>query len=300
MDDVQRDAGMAMVMICWLGAIFTFLLARRVGMERGYALLATTILALASPWLAYTRSFFVEPVIGLTVVIALYALEAERPLLAGFAAAASAIFKPPFAVIGAGFVVDRIQQKRWNDLLPLLASLSLCGLALVTFNYWLARTPVISGNLSGPWPLGTNTAQDFFQLSDTFVGSIHGLFIWAPWTIFAIFPIGRAFCSVTAAPRFMREMSLPMAAQLVILTASNFGPEVCYGPRYWVPFLPWMAVAAVYTVRSSGWSWKVTFLVLLIVSAAFSIIGALRYPQMFALSPWYLWHVDTSSSGWRL
>src|SRR5208337_2464963 len=104
---VQRDASLVMVLVSWLGAIFTFLLARKVGMGTGYALLATALLALASPWLAYNRSFFVEPVIGLAAVISLYALEGERPILAGTAAAAAAIFKPPLAVIGAGFVIDR-------------------------------------------------------------------------------------------------------------------------------------------------------------------------------------------------
>jgi hypothetical protein len=36
MEDVQSDASLVMVLICWLGAIFTFLLARKVGMGRGF------------------------------------------------------------------------------------------------------------------------------------------------------------------------------------------------------------------------------------------------------------------------
>lgn len=140
--------------------------------------------------------------------------------------------------------------------------------------------------------MGSNTAHDFSQLGDTLIGSAHGLFIWAPWTIFAIFPIGQAFCSAKRCPRFLHEMSLPMAMQLVVLTASNFGPGTCYGPRYWVPFLPWMAVAAVHVVRSTGWGWKLIFLLLAIASIAISIAGALRYPQMLSLSPWFLWHPE--------
>jgi hypothetical protein len=297
MDDVQRDASLVMVLICWLGAIFTFLLARKVGLGSGYALLATSVLALASPWLIYNRSFFAEPAIGLSVVIALYALESERPVLAGSAAAAAAFFKPPMAVIGVGFVIDRILRKRWREVIVLLSVLGLFGLILVTFNYWLARTLIISGNLSGPWPFGTNTAHDFHTLGETFIASDNGLFIWAPWTIFAIFPIGKAFCSIDAHPRFLREMSLPMAMQLAVLAASNFEVGSCVGPRYWVPFLPWMAVAAVYTIRSTGWSWKIIFLLLAIVSAAISIVATLRYPQMFSLSPWYLWHPEQFVGG---
>lgn len=297
MDDVQGDASLVMVLTCWLGAIFTFLLARKVGMGRGYALFATALLAFASPWLAYNRSFFAEPVIGLTTVIALWALDSERPILAATAAAAAAIFKPPMAIIGGGFVLDRLQKKRWHQVIVILAVLGVFGVALVSFNYWLARTAMISGNVSGPWPFGSNTAHDFHRLGETFIGSEHGLFIWAPWTIFAIFPIGQAFCSIRGRPAFLREMSLPMAMQLAVLAASNFPVGTCLGPRYWIPFLPWMAVAAAYTFRSTGWTWRTVFLALVIVSAAFSILGALRYPQMFSLSPWYLWHTELFEGG---
>src|SRR5208282_1491858 len=92
MNDVQRDASLVIVLICWLGAIFTYLLSRRAGMGRGLALLATALLALASPWLAYARAFFAEPAIGLAAVIALWALEADRPFTSALAAAAAAFF----------------------------------------------------------------------------------------------------------------------------------------------------------------------------------------------------------------
>ncbi len=82
-----------------------------------------------------------------------------------------------------------------------------------------------------------------------------------------------------------------------MLAASNFPVGTCLGPRYWIPFLPWMAVAAAYTFRSTGWTWRTVFLALVIVSAAFSILGALRYPQMFSLSPWYLWHTELFEGG---
>jgi len=292
MEDVQRDASLVMVLISWLGAIVTFLLARKVGMGRGDALFATALLALASPWLAYARSFFVEPVIGLTAAVALWALEGERPLLAGGAAAAAAIFKPPFALIGGGFAIDRIQRKLWRDLIELVSVLSVCALALVAFNYWLARTPIISGNVSGALSLHSNTAKDFSPLRNSFIGGAHGLIIWAPWTIFAIFSIGLALFSVNRSPGFLHEMSLPIAMQVVIVTASNFGSGACYGPRYWVPYLPWMAVAAVHFFRSTGRIWKVALLLLVAVSIPISIAGALRYPQMFSRPPWFLWHVQ--------
>ena len=68
-----------------------------------------------------------------------------------------------------------------------------------------------------------------------------------------------------------------MVMQLVILTASNFEVGACYGPRYWVPFLPWMAVAAVATFQKARWSWKLVFIALAIVSLVFSI-GSVALP----------------------
>ena len=288
-NDVPGDASLVMVLTCWLGAIFTYLLSRRLGMGRGPALLATALLAFASPWLAYARSFYSEPATGLAALIAFLALEGDRPATSALAASAAAFFKPPFAVIGGGFLIDRIEKKRWRDFLVLLSVLSVSGIALIAFNYWLARTAIISGNHVGPWPFGSGTAPNFSHLSETFLGSEHGLFVWVPWTIFAIFPIGQAFCSPGVRPRFIREMSFPMGLQLALLTGFSQPPGSCYGPRYWVPFLPWMSVAAVETLRTSGWVSRTAFAILALVSVAFSIVGALRYPQMFSKSPWYLW-----------
>ena len=155
-DDVQGDASLVMVLTCWLGAIFTYLLSRRLGMGRGAALLATALLAFASPWLAYTRSFFSEPATGVAALIAFWALEGDRPATSALAASAAAFFKPPFAVIGVGFLIDRIEQKRWRDFLVLFSVLSVCGIALIAFNYWLARTAIISGN---SWPVPGHLAR---------------------------------------------------------------------------------------------------------------------------------------------
>jgi hypothetical protein len=288
MEDVQGDASLVMVVICWLGAILTFRLARQVGMGRGLALMTTALLVFASPWLAYARSFFAEPVVGLAAVAALLALESDRPLLAAFCAAMAGLFKPSMEVIGAGFVIGRLFEKQWSQAIKMSIVLGIVGVGLIAFNYWLARTPVIAGTWSGPWPLGNNTATDFRQLTDNFFGSEHGLFVWCPWTIFAIFPIALAFCCPSQAPKVAREMALPMLLQLILLSSWSIGPGISYGPRHWIPFLPWMAVAAVTTVRSSKLTWQLVFGVAAAFSIAISILGALRYPQLYARSPWYL------------
>jgi hypothetical protein len=288
-DKVQSEASFVVVVICWLGTVVTYFLGRQVGLGRGLALFAVGLLALASPWLAYTRSFFAEPVIGLSVAAALWAFEADLPVLAGLGAAAAVIFKPVFAVIGAGLVLDRIWERRWRDAVLMSAVLGACGLALMTFNYWLARTPIISGNVES-WPLGSARAHDLRPLFDTFLGSRHGLFIWVPWAIFAIFPMGNALWSGDRCGSLLFDMSVPTSLYLAVLSSLEFSSGYCYGPRYWVPLLPWMAVAAVETIRSTGWGWRITLGLLAVIGVAIAIPGALRYPQMFSVSPWYLWH----------
>ena len=280
-----------MVLICWLATVFTYLLARRVGMGRGPALLAVGLLAFASPWLAYNRSFFSEPAIGLSAVIALWAAESERPIIAALAAAAAALFKPPFALVGAAVVIDKAEQRRWREAIEISVILAVAGIALMVFNYWLARTLVIAGNNAGPWPFGSKIALGFSGLGKTLLAPDHGLIVWAPWTVFAIFPIGLAFCSRTAQPRFLREMSFATIALLVLFALLPFDVGFCYGPRLWVPLLPWLAVAAVAVARACGPIWRATFAVLVLISIAISIPGALRYSENFSRSPWYLWHL---------
>ena len=291
-DKVQSDASFVVVFICWLGTVVTYFLGRQVGLGRGLALLAVALLALASPWLAYTRSFFAEPVIGLSVAAAFWAFAADRPVLAALGAGAALIFKPPFGVVGAGLILDRIWERRWRDAVLMSSVFGACGLALMTFNYWLARTPIISGNIE-PWPLGSAGAHDFRPPFDTFLESRHGLFIWVPWAIFAIFPMGSALCSRDQRRGLLFDMSVPTSLYLAVLSVLAFGPGRSYGPRFWVPLLPWMAVAAVETIRSTGWGWRIIFGLLAVIALAIAIPGALCYPQMLSVSPWYLWHYSS-------
>lgn len=113
-EDVQSDVSVVVILICWAGTALTFRLARQAGLERGAALLVASLLVFASPWLAYSRSFFAEPAIGVSAVAALLALESDRPLLAAFFAATAFLFKPSMGVIGAGFVIEQMVERRWS------------------------------------------------------------------------------------------------------------------------------------------------------------------------------------------
>jgi hypothetical protein len=282
LEDVQCDASLAMVLIAWAGVVVTFLIGRKVGMTQGTALGAALLLGLGSPWFAYARSYYSEPPIGLALALALYAFEADRLVPAALAVGAALWLKAPFALVGAGFVLELIWVRRFRDAIVMSSVVGACGLALMSFNYWLARTFVISG-------FGLLIAGDFHSLYDTLLDPGHGLLIFAPWTVLALFPLGYALFREPSHSSLLRRMALPIAFYLVLLVIDDRGPGASYGPRYWIPFMPWFAIAAVETMRTSSLGRRIIYSPLLAVSVAIAITGALCYPDVFALPPSAAW-----------
>lgn len=288
--DVDRDASLVMVLISWLTVVIVYFVARRIGMGRGFALLAASVLALASPWLGYTRSLFAEPVIGLSLALAIWAFESGCPILCAFAAAAAAIFKPPFALVGVGFIVERIWARKFNDAAVMAVVLGALGAGLVAFNFWLARTPIITGNL------GLQPSFSIGPLYRTFLGSAHGLFRFAPWTIYAFVALGLGLLPGSQNSP-LRRMVTPMVLFTGLLALDSLGPLYCYGPRYWLPMLPWLAIASVEGLRSKwrsgtlGYGLRTSYASVVLLSSAIAIPGALRFPELSdqpALAPWQM------------
>jgi len=284
--DVERDASLAMVLIAWAGVVVTFLIGRKVGMTQGAALGAALLLGLGSPWFAYARSYYSEPAIGLALALALYAIEADRLVPAALAVGAALWLKAPFVLVGAGFVLELLWERRFRDAILMSLVVGACGLALVSFNYWLARTFVIPD-------FGVPLATDFHSLYDTLLLPGHGLFIFAPWTALALFPLGHALCSEPSHSSLLRRMALPIALYLVLLVIVDYDPGYSYGPRYWVPFMPWLAIAAVETMRSSSLGRRIIYSPLLLAGVAIAIPAALCYPNthpfIYSLPPSAAW-----------
>jgi hypothetical protein len=287
---VQPDAAVIILLLAWSGALVTYFIARRVGMGRGLALGTTSLLALASPWLVYTKSFYSEPAIGLSLALALWALESDRPKLAALATGAATIFKPPFAVAGLGFIIERMWARRWRDAIEMSLVLAACVTALIGFNYWLARTPII------PVPPGWTNGSRLYPLWATLIGPTTGLFVFAPWTIFAFAFLGLALLPPwNRKSSVLRRIAIPTTLYLTVLVVVVAFPGTCYGPRYWVPFLPWLAIASVEGMRSINRPWpiryalRISFLPTVILCAAFAIPGVLRYRQLFEHPPTDAW-----------
>ena len=278
--EVESDVGWVLMLVTWLGVVATYFAGRQVGMGRGWAILAASLLFAASPWLGYSRAYFAETSIGLTLIVGLWALMAELPIVAALASGAAAVMKPPFALVGAGFLLEEVREKRWRDAIKIGVVLGLPALEILGYNFWVNRNAL---ELSFHWSFS------FSRLVDTFLGYRQGVLLYAPWTIFGFLGAAVAFFSGSSGSRLARTMALPLFLYLIVLSSVGFDAGYCYGPRYWVAFLPWLALGAVEAIRRAGIYQRTICAVLVLFALAIAIPGALRYPQLFDRSVLDAW-----------
>ena len=267
--EVEPDAGFILMLISWLGVVLTYFVGRLVGMGRGWAMLAASMLFAASPWLAYSRSYFSETTIGVSFLLSLWMLLSDLPILAALTAGVAAIIKPPFAVVGASFLAEALRARRWKNAIKIALVLGLAALEIFphdffTYDLWLHRRFV---------PLS--------RLAYTLLDPVEGLLLYAPWTIFGFFACARSLHAQSDDSRMARSMALPLFLYLIGVSSFGHGPGYCYGPRYWVAFLPWLALGSVDELQRAGRYQTLICAVLILVGVVIAIPGALRYPQLF-------------------
>ena len=248
--------------------------ARRAGFTEREALATALLAGLASPLFAYARSFFSEPAIGLALSLALWALLARKPALCGALCFAAAAIKPPFGPVALGWAVLRLREGKREEALRLGATFAACCVALTAFNLRLAHTPLISGTAGFIPAVGPET------FGMILFSNAHGLFAYAPWAAAGVFVSARA--AVRGEPGLLRDLVWGAAPVLAVFAAADVeAGGFCYGPRYAVPFLPWLALATVAAWRDAGRGWRNVIAVLAAVSLAIAVTGALRYRELF-------------------
>jgi len=282
--NVEEDAGLVVAIISWLTTLATYFLARRIGMPRGAAILSALLLLLASPWLAYSRSYFREPTIGLFMILAMWAAIANRPVGCALGAIGAAALKPAYVFVGACFAAEDLRERKLVDTFKIAVLLGSAMLVLLITSLWLRRSVVRAG------------LRMVFSLRhrfDSLLDPRQGLLVYAPWTLFGFVASFRSFFSPLTVDRALRRMAAPFAINLVV--SSAFGPGFCYGPRYWVPFLPWLAIATVQGMRKAGLMTRVVTSILVLTSVAIAVPGALCYPELFQKTPLQAWRMFLSS-----
>lgn len=268
------------MLIGWLGIVATYFVGRQVGMGRRWSIFAASILFAASPWLAYSRGYFAETSIGIALILGLWALMSDLPILAALAAGAGAVMKPPFALAGAGFLFEEVREKRWKDVIKMAIVLGLPALEILGYNIWVHRSAL---EFSFHWSF------QFSELANTLFGYREGVLLYAPWAIFGFAACAIAFLSRSEDSRLARTMALPLFLYLIVVSSTGFGAGYCYGPRYWVAFMPWLALATVEAMRRSGRYQRAVCVLLVLFAVTIAIPGALRYPQLFRRSVLDAW-----------
>jgi len=267
------------VVISWLAVVLTYVLCRRLGLSRTWAAGAVATL-LGSSWLPYSKSFYSEPAIGLFLVVALLAMQSGQPILAGLAVAAAAACKAPFLLVGGVWFLERLWAGRGREALLMAASTGGAFGGSVLLSFVTTGIPVASGHQGLLPPDGLRNL--FLSLFD----QSHGVLPYVPWAF-----VGFIGCFKALDPKednlMARWIALACLSLLVVLASWGSTGGHCYGPRFWVPLLPALAILSVLVVKEAGRALRLAFSVVVGLSAFFAVNGWVRYSQSFnSPLPW--------------
>lgn len=284
-ENVECAIGIISILIAAAGVIFTYFVARKSGMRARPALFAAALLGLASSWLPYVKSYFAETSIGLLLLLGLLALRSGRPLVAGLTVGLAMIMKQPAALFAAVWIVERWLAGRRRDAVWLTGGMVACGLSLVAFNITFLKSFTTTGNLPFAW------ANGLTSLYDTFLHFTQGVLLYVPWVVIPLVwgvvgsrpgvPDREGVVSVEA----RRQMIIPTLLTVATIASVAWGPGYCYGPRYWVPLFPMLAILAV-DFAIAGGAWRRWVLAVPAAYAmAIAVPAGLQYHRLFSVPP---------------
>ena len=236
-DQVERYCGVALVLYSWLTLVLLYIVGKRVGLSRIWAILSIVALCFASPWFAYSRSFFTENLSALMLVAGLLALLNKRIVLTGVFLSVAMAIKPVYVVFGFGWIAHLLIERQFKSAFKLTFTMGILGIGICVFNYWHVGTIFLTG--SQKWP----AIESISELHAEFTDSVHGLFVFVPWAVFVVWILIHSFERARKSkPGFELLIALPSLFYCAVITAHGGLSGYCYGPRYWVPLLPFFAL----------------------------------------------------------
>jgi hypothetical protein len=274
---IERFASTVVVVWVWLAVVATYLTARRSGFPTGAALASAALVGIASPFLAYANSFYTEPAIGLALIASLWALRSGRTVTAAILLFVAIAMRQAYPLVGAAWIAERAWARRWREAITLGAVLGVTCLGLGVFNHRLAGTPLIPPWEPIPGPLAT------------FIDERSGLFLFVPWAVLSFLGLGFTFGRGAHSDTSLLRQTLWPVAGFALLLAAKGTPGACYGPRFWIALIPYLALGAVATARRIGRPARYALLVTAAIGCAIAIPGALQYPVLFNEPPWRAW-----------
>jgi hypothetical protein len=277
--------------LAWLATLAVYGAGRGAGLSRGRALAAAVVCGIASPLLAYGRGYFAEAATACALAGAGWLFFRGRLELSGIACALAFALKPPFVLAGASLVADRLLARRWREGLRLAVPLALGVLGVLVATQLLAGTPLISG--TNRWTF----ARGLGSLTSTLLGRTTGLLVFVPWAALGLVAAVKGTVTPVApgaAPAPGRALGPAVLGYLLLLALRADDAGDGWGPRYWVAWLPWLALLAV-DLAARGGRWRRVLLAVLVAWAIpVSLAGAFRYPSVWMRTPW-----ETVRTQWR-
>ncbi len=287
-DNVEALVGIISIVIAIAGVVLTFAAARSADLAEPYAYLAAGLVGFASPWLVYMRSYYADPSIGLFLILAYLALRRGWMVLAAVGVAVAMAMKPVFVLFGALWIAERFLARDRRAAIVLAATLGGLGLALVAVNMATIGRPLASGALPLMW------AKDLSSLWNTFFDLKYGLILFVPWTaialawgVAALFPQSGGGEPGAASAAARRQIVLPVVGCTAVFAALAFGPGFCYGPRYYVPLFPLLAILAADFLAAHPVRWRQAAIVVLgIAGLVIAVSSAPQYHRLLSV-PFY-------------
>ncbi|HVS82611.1 MAG TPA: hypothetical protein VHE60_12845 [Pyrinomonadaceae bacterium] len=241
-DQVEPGSIYIQVFLSWLAGIITYACALKAGLRPAGSLGTASLLYYASPWLVYSRELYPATFLGLLLIAALWAYLSKRYVVSAFFLAAACMQSEAFLLIFPAWVLllyfGRQRKSAWIFGTAGAISLGITGLIS-----YLLLGRVSSRELSFVFHPGL--------IWRTFTEMEKGILLFLPWSI----PL---FCLLilsfvirnrdgTGVLRVIAAGVFPVAAIYMILSYTG-GDS--YGPRYWVPYLPWFSLAFVLGMKN--------------------------------------------------
>jgi len=280
------------VFLSWLAGIVTYLCGRRAGLTPVASVLATALVYYASPWLEYSHQLFPATFMGLLLITALWAFLSKRIWLSAPLLAVAAMQSEAFVLVFVGWTLMLyfLNEKRAALMFAAAGGISL--IATASLSHWL---------------IGKASIRDMTFVLDpvllwrTFIEPETGVLMFIPWSIAVFVFLALSFFlrkpeirPVTGVLRMLAAGIAPVAAVYMILPYTG---QYCYGPRYWIPFVPWLALALILGLKMLGLNLSdykkyvrgivMAVMVLVCISAG---VSALMSIAAAAMAPSETWH----------